>query len=212
MLRKIALAFMVLSVGLSLWAVAVLPPVVPIHFNVEGEPDSYGSKFFLLLLPAVMVAIYALMTYLPKFDPYSERVRERLGTVRTVRDITVVLFAVLNGLVVLAAFRGRLEPWYIGLFVALLMVLLGNYLPKLPHNWFLGVRTPWTLASERVWRKTHRLFGVLFVLYGLLIGLASLVSPTLMVGVIIGGAVFLVVVAVAYSYVLFKREGRTEGG
>ncbi len=206
MLRKIALTFMVLSVGLSLWAVAVLPPVVPIHFNVQGEPDAHGSKFVLLLLPAVMVATYALMTYLPKFDPYSERVRERLGTVRTVRDVTVVLFAVLNGLVVLAAFRGRLEPWYIGLFVGLFMVLLGNYMPKLPHNWFLGVRTPWTLASERVWRKTHRLFGILFVLYGLIIGISSLLSPDAMVVVIVGGAMLMVVAAVVYSYVLFKRE------
>jgi len=206
MLRKFALVLMALSVALSLWAVAVLPPVVPIHFNVQGEPDSYGSKFFLLILPAVMVAMYVLMTYLPKFDPYSRKVKERMKTIHTMRDITVVSFALFNGVVVLSTFRGRLEPWYIGLFVGLLMVLLGNYLPKLPHNFFVGVRTPWTLASERVWRRTHRFFGVLFVLYGVLVAVSSFVSPAVMAGVIIGGAVLLAVVAVAYSYVLFKRE------
>ncbi len=206
MLRKLALVFMAVSVLLTLYAVIVLPPVVPIHFNLKGEPDAYGNKLFLLTFPSVMVGIYVLLTYLPKLDPYAQKVRERMGTVRTVRDLTVILFALLNAVVVLATFRGRLEVTHLGLVLALLMVLLGNYLPKLPHNWFVGVRTPWTLASEKVWRKTHRLLGVLFVLYGLSVGIASFLSPVVVVGVMVGGAALITVVAVVYSYVLFKRE------
>ncbi len=206
MLRITAFALMLLSFGLSVWAVAVLPPVVPVHFNLKGEPDAYGSKFLLLIFPVITVGIYALMSYLPRFDPYSEKVKERIKTVRVVRDITVIFFSFLNSFAVLAAFRGKVEMWYIGIFLGLLMVLLGNYLPKLPHNWFVGVRTPWTLASERVWRKTHRLFGVLFVVYGLLIGGASFLSPEVLTAVLVVGSISLVVIAILYSYVLFRRE------
>ncbi len=206
MLRKMSLVFMAVSLLLTLYAVTVLPSVVPTHFNLRGEPDAYGSKFLLLMLPIVMVGVYLLMTYLPKLDPYAQKVRERMETVRTVRDLTVISFALLNAVIVLATFRGRLEVTHIGLVVALLMVLLGNYLPRLPHNWFVGVRTPWTLASEKVWRRTHRVLGVLFVLYGLSVGVSSFLSPVIMVGVIVGGALLITVGSVIYSYVLFKRE------
>ncbi len=89
---------------------------------------------------------------------------------------------------------------------AVLFIIIGNTLPRARPNWFFGIRTPWTLSSDRVWERTHRLGGYIMLLGGALIALAAVVSPRWAIVVLIGTAVLTTAVALIYSYVLWRRE------
>jgi uncharacterized membrane protein len=99
-----------------------------------------------------------------------------------------------------------------GCGVGALLMVLGNYLSRIRQNWFLGIRTPWTLSSEKSWRETHRLGGRLFVAGGLLLILATLFSGSLPSWALIAGVAVPAVVLVIYSYVIWNRDPSTKAG
>lgn len=94
------------------------------------------------------------------------------------------------------------------LAIGLLFMLFGYYLPKVKPNWFLGIRTPWTLSNETVWQKTHQLGGKIFIIAGLIIFIVSLVQPKneLMTGLIFPGIVLMAITPVIYSYLVYRQE------
>ncbi len=87
-----------------------------------------------------------------------------------------------------------------------MMFVLGNYLGKLKRNWFVGIKSPWTLSSENVWNKTHRLAGKLFMIWGLGIMIAPWFKSNLAMGVLLSGIIIIVIFINIYSYFLFKKE------
>jgi len=96
----------------------------------------------------------------------------------------------------------RLMP----LFIGLLFVVIGNYLARVEPNWFVGIRTPWTLSSDRVWRKTHRTGGWLMVIGGLALATGAFLPRSALLPLLIGTLVVVAVIPVVQSYVLWKRE------
>ena len=101
--------------------------------------------------------------------------------------------------------RIRIEQW-VSVGVGALFVVIGNVMSRVRPNWFVGIRTPWTLSSEGVWRKTHRLGGYLFVGCGLLTAAAGVVRARWSVPVLVAGAVTTAVTSVVYSYLAWRRE------
>jgi uncharacterized membrane protein len=97
---------------------------------------------------------------------------------------------------------GKLVPAGVGL----LFVMLGNYLSRVQPNWFLGIRTPWTLSSDQVWRKTHRIGGAFFVIGGIGMVAAAFVPPAMVFPVLIAIVTLVAVVPVVLSYVFWRRE------
>lgn len=184
------------------------PEQVPTHWNIHGQVDDYSSKAFTAtFFPSLIVAVYLLFWLLPKIDPKKEKYEKFARVYGIFRTIIVLFFILMFFITSLVALGynidvGRIIPASVGL----LFILLGNYMGKLKSNWFVGIRTPWTLSSERVWQKTHRLGGWMFVLMGLYM-LAGVIWPVLWGG----GTIFVIIVAVAiipmaYSYFLFKKE------
>jgi uncharacterized membrane protein len=155
------------------------PERMPVHWGLSGQPDRFGGKFEGLLgLPLITLAIYALLLVLPRIDPRRVHYDSFRGAYAVLRTALVGLFfaiAIFTHLWI----RGRpievniLAP----LLVGALMLVLGACLPRLESNWFIGVRTPWTLSSEESWRRTHRLAGVLFATAGVLIIVLSVLWP-----------------------------------
>jgi uncharacterized membrane protein len=169
--------YLALGLGLTLlaWAAALaaypyLPEKVPIHWNIRGEVDGYGPKqWAVFVTPIAMLALWALFRALPWLSPKSFTLDTFRGTYEFAVALTMGLLAYIHGLTLWAAWAGPIDvgrALVAGL--CLFFTLLGNVLGKVRRNFFMGVRTPWTLASERVWIDTHRLAARLFVAAGLI--------------------------------------------
>ncbi len=197
---------------LSAWAWTQLPAgaQVPIHWGIDGQVDGYASKEVgLSLLPVTTIAIAALLAVIPRFEPRRANL-ERSGKAYGAIWITVVtLLGGIHVLTVAAALGADLEISRLVLIgTGLLFVVIGNYLPKVRPNYLMGIRTPWTLASDLSWTRTHRLGGRLFVIEGLVLAVLGLldVGPELLAVTIIGAIVVLLVIVSAYSYQVWKVD------
>jgi len=188
-----------------------LPDKVPSHWNFSGQVDGYSSRIWGAFgLPLLMAGLYLLFSALPLIDPKKENYVKFSGTYEIFKYSFMILFYLLY-LVVLAASLGY--PVNVGrvvpLGMAVLFIIIGNYLTTVRHNYFLGVRTPWTLSSEEVWRKTHRIAGRLWVGSGIVGGILLLFNVhwggMVFLGLIIGTAVF----SIIYSWWCFQRTEKS---
>ncbi len=183
-----------------------LPLEVPLHWGINGEIDRYGSKIELLFLGLIPVILYALFLFLPLIDP-----KKRLGAMGTkfyiVRLIMALFLAVLFTYIIYSVKKeSLLNPNYLFAIIGAFFVLLGNYFKTIKPNYFVGIRTPWTLENEAIWKSTHILAGKLWVIGGLLIIFSSFIfteKTALTMFLIITGIITLI--PVAHSYQQFKK-------
>lgn len=209
-LKTEILPFIILlsSVVISFWAYPKLPDLVISHWDFYGNANGWSSReFHAIFFPALLVGMYSLLSLMPKFDPNSERYAEFASVYRIMRNsILLILF-----IVFMAATLSNLGYQVnIGGTVAgaigVLMIILGNYFGKLKRNYFIGIRTPWTLSSENVWNKTHRLGGRLFIIWGAGLIIAPWLAPKIAFGILFGGLIAILSWVMIYSYSLYKKE------
>jgi uncharacterized membrane protein len=198
-----------LAAAVSVWAYPRLPETVATHWNLRGVPDGYSPRFWAVVFgPAIMLAATGLFAVLPKFDPRRENYAKFLSSYWLLANAVIVFLGLAHVLVVVnglgyAVQIDRLLPIGIGL----LFVFLGNYLTRVEPNWFIGIRTPWTLSSDTVWRKTHRTGGWLFVFGGLGVALGgAILPPGAFFPLFITMIVVIAGIPIVQSYVLWKRE------
>jgi len=202
-------AMFVLAATAWSWA----PDQIPTHWNLQGQADGYSGKAVgLFLFPCTALAVYLLLLLLPLIDPKRLNYQKFAGTYRVLRVALIAFFGVIYGIVQLSI-RGRsaLGTAILPLAIGALFVVLGNYMGKIRPNWFIGVRTPWTLSSPRVWTKTHRQCGWAFVIAGILVILTDLLMNTWTYYVLLGTAIASVLYAYAYSYFAWRAE-KSSGG
>jgi uncharacterized membrane protein len=181
---------------------------IPVHWNWEGKVDRYGGKFEgLLLLPLVTLGLYGLLLVLPLFDPGKANYRTFAGTYNAIR-LTITLFlSTIYAVGVLASLGYHINmTTVVGLAMGLLFLVLGNVMGKIRPNWFVGVRTPWTLSSKLSWTKTHRLAGWLFIVMGFVAVAWALLQTQWMLGVMIGTYAVFGVSLVVYSYLVYRKD------
>lgn len=196
------------AVALSFWAYPLLPDLVVSHWGLDGRPNGWSSReFHCLFFPALMFVIYFAFVLMPKFDPQSERYQEFSGAYRAMRDSILSLFFIVF---VAATFSNLGYNVNIGATVSgavgIMMIVLGNYFGKLKRNFFVGIKTPWTLSSENVWNKTHRLGSRLFIIWGLTLIIAPWLDSRISFLILIGGLIIIVAWPMIYSYLLYKKE------
>lgn len=151
------------------WAWA--PNRIPVHWDVAGQVDRYGSKAEGLLgIPLLAAGVYLLMLLLPRVDPGRANYDRFAGAYLVIRTGIITLLALLYGVVHLWI-RGRQVDVtaVVPLLVGGLLVVVGNLMGKIRPNWFVGIRTPWTLSSQTAWSSTHRVGGWVFVGMGLVV-------------------------------------------
>ncbi|HEY8460277.1 MAG TPA: DUF1648 domain-containing protein [Blastocatellia bacterium] len=187
-----------------------LPDRIPTHWNWRGEIDRYGEKWEIFLLPGVMVLFVLFYAALPWLSPRRFDVGAFRSTYLYIMLLLIVFFAYLQALILWAAFSKPLDMNRSLMTAAcLLLILLGNVLGRVRRNFYIGVRTPWTLASEKVWDATHRFAARAFVLAGLLGLLSMAVSSGAAAALVILGAALLA--SALYSLAYYKRlERRNE--
>lgn len=185
-----------------------LPQRMPTHWNVSGDVDGWSSRpWGAFMIPVFLLVMLAVFHLLPKIDPRAPNYAKFRGSYEIV-IIAVMVFMLGVQLVILASSLGNdiSVDRVIPIGVGVLLMVIGNLLPRMRPNWFVGVRTPWTLSSDRVWDRTHRFGGRLFVAAGALILLTGLVAPQMAQPVLIGCVVGVSVILLAYSYIVWKQE------
>ncbi len=190
-----------------------LPEEVPTHFNIKGEADDWGPRWInAFMLPGIGVGIYLLLLVLPLIDP-KKKISNAQKPIAAIRIFTSIFFVVIYALVMTVSLDFEVNiAQYIYLGVGALFLITGNYINSVKPNYFIGIRTPWTLENPEVWKKTHRLGSKLWVVGGLLMmGVPFVISNDLLSGFTIGLVLILAGVPSVYSYFIFKRiEIRSE--
>ncbi|MFH1226090.1 MAG: SdpI family protein [bacterium] len=186
-----------------------LPPIVPTHWGINGQVDAWGSRNITLFLPpALIIGMYLLFLILPYLDPKKENYQKFSGVYHGFKAALMIFFLVIYLITGFSGLGYQLPvDKIITAMMGVLFLLIGNYLPKLKTNWFIGIRTPWTLSSETVWHKTHQVGGKLFILEGILV----IISLFLLKGVwlfsfFIISVLLLVIFIFAYSYWLYQKK------
>jgi uncharacterized membrane protein len=182
-----------------------LPDPMPSHWDAYGHINGYLPKpFGVFLLPTLMAAICGVFSLLPQLSPRGYRMGRFEGAYG-ILTLAVVCFLGVLQLFILASSSGvpiRMSTVVPGA-LGVLFVVMGSFMSKLTRNFFVGIRTPWTLASEEVWLRTHRLGGATFVLGGIVLVVASLLGGGPL-WVLIGVAIAALVPAV-YSFIIYRR-------
>lgn len=202
------LILLIIPFGASAYLWNDLPDVVPTHFNMQGEADDWGPKWVnAIMFPAIGLATYLSLIFLPFIDP-KKRIESRQKPIAAIRIMLSFFMVGLYAFIMAKSMGSELEIGiYVNVAVGLLILVLGNYMSSLKQNYFIGVKTPWTLENEEVWKRTHRITAKIWTVGGLLL----VMIPFLIGNQIIYWSIFgvlislLVLYPVIYSYVIFQK-------
>ena len=177
------------------------------HWNAKGEVDDYMSKFWgIFLFPLVIIGIYLLFLLIPKIDPLKDNIKKFKKYFDFFIFLTILFLFYVFILTILANFgyifnmTTMIMPG-IGLFFFYIGIVMKNF----KRNWFIGIRTPWTLSSDEVWDKTHRLGSVLFKVLGIIIFLGIFLPSEYIVWIILVPVFGIIIWLVLYSYLEFTK-------
>jgi len=196
------------TLALTLAVLPQLPSQVPVHWNAHNQIDQYGSKWTLVaLLPGIMAGTICLMAVLPWLSPRRFQVDEPRHLYLALMDILLVFLAYFQVLMIVAAL-GRPLNMTRATFggICLLFAVMGAVLPRLPRNFYVGIRTPWTIADERVWKATHRFAGKAMMAAGVLAFVLAMVQTSIWPSMVLIMAAALA--PVIHSLVFYKQLER----
>jgi uncharacterized membrane protein len=198
----------VVALGFSAAVYGGLPDRVATHWGIDGRVDGWSSPMVAAFgLPLFMLGLALAFRWLPAIDPRRENYEKFRSTYDTIVLAVIGLVGVIH-----VAVLGSALGWPISvervvpIAIGVLFVVMGNLLPRARPNWFVGVRTPWTLSSDRVWERTHRVAGLVFVLCGLAIIGAGLLQSRQAVLLVVASGIIGALFTVVYSYILWRRE------
>jgi uncharacterized membrane protein len=194
-------------VGIGFFAYPRMPEVVAVHWNAQGIANGYGSRFqAAFILPLITLVVAALLLFIPEIDPLKANIEKFRPDFNGFMLAFALFFFYLHVLTTLLnlGFQFSLNQFLVpgfGIFIYACGVLLG----KAKRNFFIGIRTPWTLSSDTVWAKTHVLGGLLFKISGV-IAILGILSPNLALLFLLVPLLAASLIAIVYSYVLFRSE------
>jgi uncharacterized membrane protein len=199
------------AVAALIFGVAVfdrLPDRIATHFDVHGRPDGWSSRTFAaFFMPVFSVVLVGVFNVLPRILPSREHFAAFEDSYWVIVNLAVAFVCALHVVVLSHALGWPVDvPTAVLLGVGSLFVVLGNVLPRTRSNWFLGIRTPWTLESEHVWRETHRLGGKTFIIGGLITIAAAFMPARQQPWIAMGALMIGAFVPVIYSYFVCRRE------
>ena len=190
-----------------------LPERVPMHYNLKGEVDRYGSKTELLLLTAFIIAlnigVYFLLVNINRIDPKKKYRMDNLPRMRAMAFIINIFMSAIACFILYSIRNGvtKFNPNFIVIGVGVLFTLLGNYFYSIKPNYFAGIRTPWALENENNWKLTHQLGGKIWFGGGIVIVIVGLILKEIFLFVsLIAIILIMVIIPVVYSYQLYARE------
>ncbi|HEU0013581.1 MAG TPA: SdpI family protein [Longimicrobium sp.] len=200
------------AVVAAMWIAAALlygrlPERIPTHWDAAGRVDGWAGREAAFLLPAAAAASLGLMYLLRRIDPRRANVSRFAGEWVLIVNLIVVFLAFVQGATMAYALGVEMDVTAVMMAGGgLLMAVFGNFMPRLRSNWWMGIRTPWTLENERVWRATHRLGGITFVLGGLGMFAAAWLPAPQRTWVMTASVALAAGIPLVYSYVAYRRD------
>jgi uncharacterized membrane protein len=186
-----------------------LPEKVPTHFGSDGTVDGWSGKTSLIFITGLPgIGIYLLMLIIPVLDP-KKKIEQMGSNYYKLRFIITLFFSLLMTYCLYLSNVGTMKsPNVLFALVGLLFASLGFYFPTLKSNYFIGLRTPWTLESEQVWIKTHRLAGPIWMTGGLLITFLSFIitDHQVMLYLLFALLLIMAIIPIIFSYTEFQKE------
>ena len=185
-----------------------LPAKVPVHWNVKGDIDRYGDKAELILIPLLLpLLVYVIFLVVPRIDP--KKKLDKMGN--KLQNLKLLMTTLMSMLALFILYSAQNQSFdqsnYLFILIGILYIILGNYSKIIKPNYFIGIRTPWTLESESVWKETHKLGGKLWFIGGIIVVLSGFIlgnKPNLIVFLTI--TTINAIVPIVYSYMLFKKN------
>ena len=195
------------AVGLALWN--RLPDPMASHWDENDHVNGYMSKFWgVFLMPLITLGMLVLFLLIPNIDPLKANIAQ-------FRDVFNLFIAIIVGFMVYVYFltlRWNLGYTNLGIgramlpALGLLLFFVGYLMRKSKRNFFIGIRTPWTLSSDRVWEETHRLGSILYMISGALAFLGALFGGSMALWLLLVPLIGSTIITLVYSYVLYQRE------
>lgn len=182
-----------------------LPEEVPMHWNGAGEIDRYGDKKELVASLFLLVGItYFVFLIIPYIDP-KQKLQNMGNKLNSLRMILTLFMSGLSVFILYSVQQKNSNPGFIFAIIGLLFAFLGNYFKTIKPNYFIGIKTPWTLENEEVWKKTHTLGGKLWFVGGLLMSLTFILPNKIQFYTFIGIVSVITIIPIVYSYLEFKK-------
>ena len=208
MRKWIPAVLIVAAVVISIVAYPDLPEQMPTHWGADGQVNGWSSRLWgAWMLPLLMAAIWLLMRAIPHIDPRRANYEKFAGMYDALVILILAFMLVMHGIVIAAATGRNVRMENIVLpSVGVFIAIMGFLIPRAAPNWFVGIRTPWTLTSDESWAKTHKLGGPLFVALGLVMIASSFIAPERAIWILVAATVGVVVFLFAYSYHVWKAD------
>jgi len=201
------LGIILLSLIISIYFYPQMPEKIASHWNAQGQVDGYISKFWgLFLIPFILIGLAILFLVIPRIDPLKANIEK----FRKYYDEFVILFFIfilsVHFQVILWNFGVRISPNVIfPIGIGILFFYVGILCENAKRNWFIGIRTPWTLSSERVWEKTHKIGGKLFKIAGIITFLGVFFQSYTLFFILVP-VISVAVYTIIYSYLEYQKE------
>jgi uncharacterized membrane protein len=207
LIRPAIALVLVLTVVITLVAYPMMPEAVASHWNAAGELDGTMPKFWgLIFIPLLTFVFCALFAVLPRIDPLRKNYLKFQSWYEGFILALAAFFFVIQLQIILWGMGARVSPnLTMPVMIGILFICIGFLTEHAEPNWFVGIRTPWTLSSEKVWKKTHERGGTLFKLAGVVSMIGAIAGVYAWLFIIVP-VIAVAVYTVVYSYVEFKRE------
>ncbi len=210
--RVIGVAIVALSFILTIYYYPLLSERITIHWNIEG-PDRYVSRIWLFSFPLFSLGLWLLFLLIPRIDPLKKNVKKFQGAYEKFCVLTLGFMFYVTAFVIYAnLYVVRQAHYFVIPVVSIILYACGELCKYTRRNWFIGIRTPWTLSSDYVWKKTHKQGEKLFKFTSLLLIITLFINYFTKSGEIFYFTVLLIIVTVGYlifySYLLYIKRNR----
>ncbi len=200
---SVILWIMTLAMMISVY---FMDDVIPIHWNFHFEIDGYGSRYIFLGLSMLPIVMYYGFDFINRLDERLKKYESKTNDYEIIRMIITLLMLAINFIWIYMCFnpQGNMEV-SLSVVFCMFLLFLGNYMPRIPMNYHVGIRFPWTVHNEEVWKKTHKMGGYIFVVSGLmtlLLTILDLCGFEFIVALILIDSVVLGI----YSYVVHRKQ------
>src|SRR5690606_19165337 len=184
-----------------------LPVRVPLHWDINGDISCFLNIYLLIFIVIIPIFIYALFLFIPMMDP-KKRLDSMGNKYYTIRLISALFVTVLFLFVIYSVKEQSLaNPNYLLMIIGAFFVFLGNYFKTIKPNYFVGIRTPWTLENETIWKTTHRSAGKLWVIGGLVVIISCLIfNEKIALNIFFAVTAIISLVPILHSYLLFRNN------
>jgi len=213
LIRLAIIAVLIITITLTLAMYPAVPDRVVSHWNAAGQADGYLAKIWgLFLIPIIMTGFVALCAVLPRIDPYKMNYEKFRDWYEGFILLFVLFMLAIQLQIILWSTGYKVSPnLTFPLLIGMLFIYIGFLLGHVEQNWFVGIRTPWTLSSATVWKKTHALGGKLFRIAGV-ISCAGIFAGPYAPWFILVPVLAVAVYTVVYSYTEFQKELHSQKG